>query len=65
MQINNKYIPTNVPGYFVDRTTGFIVNMNKTEQDMYKFNISKEQETNELKKEINELKELLQQVLQK
>lgn len=58
-------IPTNIPGIMVDKKTKFIVNLNNNEKQIYENSINMLQETNELKNEINELKCLIKDLIEK
>lgn len=64
MICNSKYLPTNISGFYVDKTTGVIINMNNNEERLYRSNIQYEKEKDNLQNQIDDLKQLLQKVLE-
>ena len=65
MRQNKTMVSTDVPGYFLNRKTGFIVNMNSSEKEMYKQAIHKNKEQKAIQNELTELRELVKKLMEK
>lgn len=59
------YIKTNLPGFVKDEKTGFITNLNSNEKKLYENGIKTIKQTDEIKNELEELKELVKVLLGK
>ena len=66
MKKPNKYIPTNIAGYFVDRRTRAVINRNESERILYKMELEKiaqQKSMESLKSEVEELKSLIKRLI--